>query len=172
MSDDAPSMVGKDGLPVTRGRIRPALDTAIRLIEEEGYTIADAAKAVGYRTHSLTQALHKPHVRAFRASVKHAWRQGQTAKAWLTVADLASSAMSEDVRLKAAKVFIDADEAARATMPDQARQLVQIVTQNVNIGRHLTSDQVPGVIEAKPYQPLIGNASNPDPVGHGESGDE
>lgn len=169
-------LVARDGEPVRKGRVSPALRTAIVLIVHEGLTVADAAKRTGYQTESLSKALIKPHVKAFRLSVKRAWLASQTERAWLTVSDLAMQANSEDVRLKAAKVFIEADAAARNAMPEQARQLVQIVTQNVNMTGHLTSSQVPGVIESLPYTPLQPDASNSWPVGRdeseGEDGDE
>ena len=165
-------LVNRDGEEIRKGRISPALRTAITLIVSEGLTVADAAVRTGYKVHSLTQALKKPHVRAYRSSVKRAWLTSQTDQAWLTVSDLATRACSEDVRLKAAKVFIEADQAARNAMPEQARQLVQIVTQNVNLTGHLTASQMPGVIESLPYQPLQPDASNYRPVGCEESGDE
>lgn len=165
-------LVNRDGEEIRKGRISPALRTAITLIVSEGLTVADAAVRTGYKVHSLTQALKKPHVRAYRSSVKRAWLTSQTDQAWLTVSDLATRACSEDVRLKAAKVFIEADQAARNAMPEQARQLVQIVTQNVNLTGHLTASQMPGVIEAPAYQPLRPDASNYHPVGCEESGDE
>jgi hypothetical protein len=165
-------LVNRDGEEIRKGRISPALRTAITLIVSEGLTVADAALRTGYKPHSLTQALKKPHVRAFRSSVKRAWLTSQTDQAWLTVSDLATRANSEDVRLKAAKVFIEADAAARNAMPEQARQLVQIVTQNVNLTGNLTASQMPGVIEAPAYQPLQPYPSNSDPVGRDESDDE
>lgn len=165
-------LVNRDGEEIRKGRISPALRTAITLIVSEGLTVADAAVRTGYKVHSLTQALKKPHVRAYRLHVKRAWLTSQTDQAWLTVSDLATRACSEDVRLKAAKVFIEADQAARNAMPEQARQLVQIVTQNVNLTGHLTASQMPGVIESLPYQPLQADASNYHPVGCEESDDE
>lgn len=165
------NLVALDGSPVRKGRVSPALRTAIKLIVEEGLTVADAATRTGYKPASLAIALMKPHVKAFRADVKRAWLNSKTERAWLTVADLAEHGNSEDVRLKAAKVFIEADEAARAAMPEQARQLVQIVTQNVNLNAQLPHGQMRGVIEAKPYQPLGHDASNSDPVGRDESDD-
>jgi len=165
-------LVARDGEPVRKGRVSPALRTAITLIVHEGLTVADAAKRTGYATESLSKALIKPHVKAFRLHVKRAWLASQTERAWLTVSDLALQANSEDVRLKAAKVFIEADQAARNAMPESARQLVQIVTQNVNLTGHLPANQMPGVIESPPYQPLQPDASNYHPVGCEESGDE
>ena len=165
-------LVNRDGEEIRKGRISPALRTAITLIVSEGLTVADAAARTGYKAHSLTQALKKPHVRAFRLSVKRAWLASQTDQAWLTVSDLALRANSEDVRLKAARVFIEADQAARNAMPEQARQLVQIVTNTVNMTGNLTASQVPGVIESLPYTPLQPDASNYQSVGCDESDDE
>ncbi len=170
MTDDSTDLVTKDGLPVTKGRIRPALDTAIRLIEEQGFTIADAAKSVGYRTHSLVQALHKPHVRAHRADVKRAWRESETAAAWHVMAKLARGACSEDVQHKSAKFIIDKAEEAAARTPEASRQLVQIIAQTVQLGTQLTDGQLSGVIEAQPWQAIADDASNSGSVGRPETG--
>jgi hypothetical protein len=155
-------MVRRDGSPITNGRIRPALETAIRLIVEQGYTIADAAKSVGYREHSLIQALHKPHVRAFRAGVKRAWLDSQTSKAWLTVADLAANAASEDVRLKASRTFLDAAGELTPDAKGQAgpSQLIQIITRAVDIGGQPLDQRLPGVIEAPSYKVIDAKPSD------------
>jgi len=129
----------KSEIKVPKGRIRPALATAIRLIVEDGYTQADAAKSVGMNAVSLSIALKKPHVVALRAAVKRAWLGSETDKAWVTVAHLASTASSEDVRLKAAKVFLEAAGElgggdARISVP---ASLVQIVMHH-----HTTPDSI------------------------------
>lgn len=165
-------LAARDGSQVRKGRVSPALRTAITLIVHEGLTVADAAKRTGYQTESLAKALMKPHVKALRSDVKRAWLASKTERAWLTVADLAESGNSEDVRLKAAKVFIEADAAARAAMPEQARQLVQIVANTVTVGGQLTNGQASGVIEALPYQPTIDHPSNSEPVGRTDEGDD
>lgn len=168
MSEDPTDLVTKDGEPIVKGRIRPALDTAIRLIEEEGYTIADAALTVGYRTHSLVQALRKPHVRAHRAHVKHAWRESVTSASWVEMGKLALKAVSEDVRHKSAKFIIEKAEEAAGRVPEQARQIVQIINHGpLSVGQ-LPSQQSSGVIEAQPYQPLVRIPSNSSPVGRVE----
>ncbi|WP_292229352.1 hypothetical protein [Brevundimonas sp.] len=154
MSTGDHGLYDRDGAMIRKGRVSPALRTAITLIVHEGLTVADAAKRTGYKTESLAKALIKPHVKAFRADVKRAWLASETEQAWLTAADLQRRGMSEDVRLKAAKVFIDADKDARAAMPEQARQLVQIITKEVHLGGQPTNNRLPGVIEAEPYQPL------------------
>ncbi len=162
-------LVRRDGTPIRKGRISPALKTAVTLIVHEGLTVAEAAKRTGYQTESLSKALLKPHVRAFKADVKRAWLESKTEKAYLTVATLAESASSEDVQLKAARLLIDMDQAANAAMPERARQVVQIVTQNVNLGGQLIPNQSSGVLEAVPYQALDHDASNPRGVGYDEN---
>jgi len=162
-------LVNRDGEEVRKGRISPALRTAITLIVSEGLTVADAALRTGYKAHSLTQALKKPHVKAFRASVKRAWIASETEQAWLTMTDLARRAASEDARFKAAKYLIDIDVQARNALPTDTRQLVQIVTQNVTMTGNLTASQMPGVIESLPWSPPAPDASNSYPVGRDES---
>ncbi len=154
MTGKSIALVDKGGDEVRKGRIRPALLTAIRLIVEEGLTQADAAKRVGMKGPSLTIALKKPHVRAALAGVKRAWLDSQTSKAWLTVADLAANAASEDVRLKASRTFLDA---AGELTPDAKghagpSQLIQIITRAVDIGGQPLDQRLPGVIEAPSYK--------------------
>jgi hypothetical protein len=153
-------------------QIRPRLQDACTLIVSEGLSIADAAKRSGMTAHSLQVALKKPHVRTFLTSVKHAWLESRTSKAWLNVAQLADSACSEDVRLKANRVFLEAagELGAKGADPNAtARTLVQIVVNAAQGMGNLTASQMPGVIEALPYQPLQPDASNFLPVGRDES---
>lgn len=119
---------GKDGRKL---QIREPLQQAIRLIEEEGVSIKDAALSVGYAEASLILALTKPHVKSFRAGVKRAWMQARTTKAWHNIAELADKAKSEDTRLKANKTFLEASgELGAAQQQDSGpRSLVQIVAQ-------------------------------------------
>ena len=126
-----------------KGRIRPALSTAIRLIITEGLTISDAAQRVGMARESLSRALQKPHVRAAKEAVRRAWLENETGKAWLTAAHLASNANSEDVRLKAAKLFLEAAGELGGGGGDPnpgARSLVRIVinhpVQNDGLATH------------------------------------
>ncbi len=161
-----------------RGRapqIRPRLQDACRLIVTEGLSVPDAAKRAGMAVHSMQVALRKPHVRAFLASVKHAWLDSRTSKAWLNVAQLADSACSEDVRLKANRVFLEAagELGVKGADPNAtARTLVQIVVNAAQGMGNLTASQMPGVIEAPAYQPLPPYPSNSDAVGRDESDDE
>ena len=153
-------------------QIRPRLQDACRLIVSEGLSVPDAAKRCGMTVPSLQIALRKPHVRAFLASVKHAWLESRTSKAWLNVAQLADSACSEDVRLKANRVFLEAagELGAKGADPNAtARTLVQIVVNAAQGTGNLTASQMPGVIEAPAYQPLQPGASNYHPVGRHES---
>lgn len=172
MTDEPANLVTKDGKPITKGRIRPALDTAIRLIEEHGYTIADAAKSVEYRTHSLVQALNKPHVRAYRIHVRQAWRNSETVAAWQTMAKLARGAASEDVQHKSAKFLIEQAAAAEQRLPGEVRQLVQIINHGTVHTGQLPSQQSSGVYEAEPYQPPALIPSNSDIVGRAENVEE
>jgi hypothetical protein len=135
--------------PPVKGRIRPALRTAIRLLVEEGYTQVDAAKAVGMRQESLSVALKKPYVVALRGAVKRAWLDNATSKAWVTIATLANEAVSEDVRLKAAKLFLEAaGELNGGAGADKGgpRSLVQILI-NHPVGASASGSTLPGVIE-------------------------
>jgi hypothetical protein len=156
-------------------QIRPRLQDACRAIVSEGLSVPDAAKRSGMTVASLQIALRKPHVRAFLSSVKHAWLESRTSKAWLNVAQLADSACSEDVRLKANRVFLEAagELGAKGADPNAtARTLVQIVVNAAQGMGHLPASQMPGVIESPPYQPLQHDASNCRPVGRDESDDE
>lgn len=149
MTDQLPALVDRQGQPiVSKKRIRPALATAIRLIVTEGYTIKDAAKAVGYVPHAVTQALRKPHVRAFRADVKRAWMESQTEKAWRNVADLAQGAQSEDVRLKASRTILEAagELTPGAEKGDGPRNLINIGRQEIH-HHHPPTERMPGVVE-------------------------
>lgn len=165
-------LVDKSGNEVRKGRIRPALRTAIALIVEEGLSQSDAAKRVGMKGPSLTIALRKPHVRAYKSDVMRAWLESKTERAWLTVANLAESGASEDVQLKAARFLIEQDQATKATLPAQARQVVQIITNTVQMGAQLPDGQMSGVIEAETYQPLLPHPSNSHPVGRPDDDDE
>jgi hypothetical protein len=146
--ENTPQLVDRAGKALAKGRIAPALRSAIKLIVEEGYTIADAAKAVGYQTHSLTQALHKPHVRALRASVAAAWRASETEAAWHIVSGLAKGSPSDDVRLKAARTVLEAAGELRpkADEPGLSRTLINIVLSGGRVDAE--AGRLPGVIEA------------------------
>lgn len=166
MSRKPTGLVDIAGNRVSKGRIRPALHTAIRLIVEDGLSQAEAAKRVGMKGPSLTVALHKPHVRAAMADVKRAWLESQTSKAWLQVAKLAENAVSEDVRLKASRTFLDA--AGELTPADQGgagpRQLIQIITKSVQMGAQPLHQRLPGVVEPLPGQYLDVTPSDSEEV--------
>jgi hypothetical protein len=163
---------------LTNGRkttIRPRLRDAVHILVTEGLSIADSARRAGMTPHSLQVALKKPHVADHVSHVKRAWLENRTSKAWLNVAQLADSACSEDVRLKANRVFLEAagELGAKGADPNAAaRTLVQIVVNAAQGMGHLPASQMPGVIESPPYQPLQPDASNYHPVGREESGDE
>lgn len=153
-------------------QIRPRLQEACQLIVSEGLSIADAARRSGMTPHSLQVALKKPHVRAFLASVKHAWMDSRTSKAWLNIANLADQACSEDVRLKANRVFLEAAGELGGNQVDPnatARTLVQIIVNASQNAAQLPHGQLSGVIESQPWTGLQPAASNSLPVGRDES---
>jgi hypothetical protein len=153
-------------------QIRPALREAIRLYVTEGLSKPDAALRAGMTLHGLLAALKKPHVRVFESSVKAAWMDSRTSKAWLNIAELADKACSEDVRLKANRVFLEAagELGGPASDPNAtARTLVQIVINAAHQAGHLPADQMSGVIESSPYRVIGERASNSDLVGRPES---
>lgn len=179
MSDDTHPIIGELAQSVAAKarapQIRPRLQDACKLIVTEGLSIADAARRSGMTPHSLQVALKKPHVRAFLASVKAAWMDSRTSKAWLNVAQLADSACSEDVRLKANRVFLEAAGELGGANQDPnatARQLVQIVINSAQQPTQLPDGQMRGVIEAPAWRPVADAASNSAPVGRDESDDE
>jgi hypothetical protein len=156
-------------------QIRPALREAIRLYVTEGLSKPDACTRAGMTLHGLLAALKKPHVRLFESSVKRAWMDSRTSKAWLNIAELADKACSEDVRLKANRVFLEAAGELGGPSSDPnatARTLVQIVVNAAQGMGNLSASQMPGVIEAPAYQPLPPYPSNSDAVGRDESDDE
>lgn len=132
-----------------KGRIRPALARAIRLIVEDGLSQVDAAAAAGMSQVSLSIALRKPHVKALRAAVKDAWLTNKTGRAWLTIANLAENATSEDARLKAAKIFLEAagELTPRDTEGRISRPMVNIIISSPQ--GESAPQQLPGVIEAR-----------------------
>lgn len=150
-------------------QIRPRLRDAIRMIVTEGLSQAEAARRSGMTAHSLQVALKKPHVAAFVAHVKRAWLESRTSQAWINLADLADKAISEDVRYKANRTFLEAAGELgnnRGDGENLAKTLVQII---VNHGRDVTQlpdGQMRGVIEAQPWSPPARIASNSAPVGH------
>lgn len=157
-----------DGTVVRKGRVSPALRTAIRLMVEEGTTQADAAQRVGMKAPSLSIALKKPHVRAEVAAVKRAWLDNKTGQAWVNIAKLASDGASEDVRLKANKLFLDAAGELAPKAGDQGpRTLVQIVMHHATGGQPIPH-QLPGVIEAVAIQRTRRDPSNSTTVGRDE----
>lgn len=155
-------------------QIRPRLQEAVKLIVTEGLSQSDAAKRSGMTAHSLQVALKKPHVRAFMASVKDAWLDSRTSKAWLNIAELADSACSEDVRLKANRVFLEAagELGGKDKGEQMARTLVQILVAGGQTVTQLPHGQMSGVIEAEAFQLPAPIPSNSQPVGRVENDDD
>lgn len=136
-------------------QIREPVERAIQLIVTRGVTIAEAAEAVGMKPRSLTIALKKDHVSRRIQDVKRAWLESRTFKSWVGVADLADNAQSEDVRLKAHRLVLEAAgelsgdknrDAPRAT------QLVQILLQGG--AQPVVTVGTSGVIEAAPLEAM------------------
>lgn len=119
------------GIDGRKLQIREGLAEAIRLIEEEGVSVSDAALSVGYQRKNLELAMSRPHVKAYRASVKRAWLKARTTRAWHNIANLADGAKSEDVKMKANKVFLEAaGELGQGDRGDaRPSTLIQIVAQ-------------------------------------------
>ncbi len=141
-----------------KAQIRGPVAEAIQLIVTQGVTIADAARAVGMQPRSLQVALRKPHVSAHRDHVKRAWLESKAQKAWVTVAELADNAVSEDTRLKAARTILDAmGELTGDRGRDAARptQLVQILLAGAQRAAVRVNDS--GVIEAAPFETAVGD---------------
>lgn len=144
-------------------QIRPRLQDAVRLIVTEGLSQADAAKRAGMTPHSLYAALRKPHVRAFMIHVRDTWLESRTSKAWLNIAELADAACSEDVRLKANRTFLEAagELGFKGKEADgTARQLVQILISGGAAVVQPTTNRLPNVVEAEPYQILTHQPSD------------
>lgn len=130
------------------------------LIVTEGRSISDAAVTVGMARESLSRALKRPAVIEAKASIAHAWRQSQTERAVVTIADLSVNAISEDVRLKAARSWLEMVGELGPNRRDdapRAQQLVQIVMhggalETVTVSR----PNAAGVFESEPFCPEQG----------------
>lgn len=141
-----------------RSQIRPALRDALALIVTEGRSISDAAKAAGLARETLSKALKKPHVQEAKAGIAHAWRTSRTEKALVTIADLSVKATSEDVRLKAARSWLEIVGELGPNRRDDAPRAGQLVQIVVNSGSERSSIDVNrlnpnGVFESEPFLP-------------------
>jgi len=138
------------------GQIRPRLARAIEAIVHTGASITKAAEEAGLRRESLQKALKKPHVRAHLASVKRAFLDSETFVAWGVVVELARSAASEDVRLKAARTILESAGELGGGGRDEGPRGIQgvqiIVTSSAPEGsaRVVSAN---GVYEAPAYSP-------------------
>lgn len=170
MVDDVAIITGKP----LKGQIRPPLRAAIDAIVTKGLSISDAARSVGYTPHSLQVALKKPHVILYHTAVKRAWLESRTSKAWVNVAELADTAASEDVRLKANRIFLEAagelggkdDESG-----SKARTLINIVLGAAPQGGQSINSRLPGVIEAPQYRDISPKRPTHDQLDDDESGE-
>jgi hypothetical protein len=110
----------------------------------------------------------KPHVRAAKDAVKRAFLASETDKAWLTVVGLAQAAGSEDVKLKAAKVLLDAAGELEPKSAERSAQRPTVIINMVHPAGHPIPHQLPGVIEAQPIQRVRVLPSNSTMVGREE----
>ncbi len=139
-------------IPHVKG-VRPALLEAIRqLAANPKMTQKEAARLGGLTEHGLQRALQRPQVRELLECVRRARRDGKTAEAWEVVYDLMDGAASEDVRHKAARTVLAAAGELEAENGKQQTvgQLIQIVTQTVNLGDQPAYERLPGVVERPP----------------------
>ena len=115
-------------------------------------TQKEAARLGGLTEHGLQRALQRPQVRELLECVRRARRDGKTAEAWEVVYDLMDGAASEDVRHKAARTVLAAAGELEAENGKQQTvgQLIQIVTQTVNLGDQPAYERLPGVVERPP----------------------
>jgi hypothetical protein len=167
-------LVNRDGESIQKGRISPALRTAVTLIVHEGLTVKEAAERTGYQWESLSKALLKPHVKAMRTAVKRAWLTSKTEKAWLTVAELAEGSASDDIRLKASKIFLEQAGELNPEGVDSAktaRTLINIVLGAAPQVGQPTPSRLPGVIEAPHYRDISPRRPTIDELDEGEEGD-
>jgi hypothetical protein len=140
-------------------QIRPPVEAAIQQIVTRGASIADAAHSVGMAKKSLAIALRKPWIVDRITDVRRDWFASKTFEAWVGMAELASSAVSEDVRHKSLKVFI---ERAGELLPPVERsggghQAVQIIINSSSdrTGVLITQPNAAGVFESEPYSPPL-----------------
>ena len=139
-----------------KAQVRPGVEAALQLIVQRGLPFREAAEAVGYKPESLAKALRREHVLARLASLKREWMEARTFQAWVGMADLAENAVSEEVRHKSLKVFLEAsgELSGRDRAPPPAGVAVQIII-GEGPGRRevrLSDGRDTGVIEAAPYE--------------------
>ena len=148
-----PALVDRDGNRVSLGRVSPALRSAIVLIVEEGLSVAVAAQRTGYKRDSLAVALMKPHVKAVQGDIKRAWLASKTAKAWVTIANLAERAASEKVQLEAAKTILSAsgELTPEGESGHGAQTLIQFIRNEFSAAQPM-SHRLPGVVQLEDIQ--------------------
>lgn len=160
-----PPMQTLTGKKLRAKRVGEALASAIRYIEEKGYSVSQAAEATGYKAQSLHNALGKPHVKAFRADVKRAWRESESPKAWNRIVKLSENAGSEKVKLDANKTILTAlgDLASDEGGAPSSVALIQIIRNETHHHGHSLSQRLPGVVQSEPYQEGEYEALDPQP---------
>lgn len=143
----APALITKAGRTIRKGQLRAPLRAAIALIVGEGLSISDAAKRVGYQPDSLSAALQKPHVRAYRADVKRTWLDGETSQAWARVISLAKTADSEKVQLEANKTVLSAAGELQPQEPERRESgpTITFIRNETHVHAVAESATLPGV---------------------------
>ncbi|WP_426040748.1 hypothetical protein [Brevundimonas sp. TWP2-3-4b1] len=152
--------------PPRKQQIRPGVEAALQLIVQRGLPFFEAAEAVGYKPESLAKALRRPHVLDRLADIKREWMDARTFRAWVGMAELADSAVSEEVRHKSYKVFLEAagELGGKSDAPHPIGVAVQIIVGSGPDRREvLISDGGSnGVIEAQPWAPAAPSATDDD----------
>lgn len=145
-----------DNIKRRKGQVRPKVREALSLIVTTGASITSAAESVAMTREALSRALKRPAVIEAKASLARAFRESQTERAILTIADLAANAASEDTRHKAARTWLEMVGELGPNRRDdtpRAPQLVQIINHGGPIDLGGGARQHSGVIEAPPYVP-------------------
>ena len=138
------------------GQIRPPVEQAIQLIVARGLTILEAAESVGMKGPSLAKALRRGHISDRLTHVRREWMESKTLRAWVTVAELAEDAASEDTRLRAARTILEAAgelNPNRHTDAPRVASLVQIILQGSDAPAVTVQGTHAGVFEAPAYMP-------------------
>ena len=143
--------------PPRKQQVRPGVEAALQLIVQRGIPFSEAAEAVGYKPESLAKALRRVHVLDRLASLKREWMEARTFRAWVGMAELADNAVSEEVRHKSYKVFLEAagELGGKSDAPPLVGTAIQIIIgagpdrREVRISDGTSN----GVIEADPWSP-------------------
>jgi transposase-like protein len=133
------------------------LSQALEMVLLEGSTIEKAAKATGYKPHMVSKAIEKAGETGQGADVLRAWIAAGSARTRQEILRLATSAKSEDVRLRAARTWQEMHgdlKPDKSTASGQGQTLIQI-----NIGSRGDAAKPreirPGVVQGAEPMPII-----------------